>query len=86
MASQGIETVADLLLLAPRRYYHWGALTPMHMLHQGEDVTILAEVVSATLVANRSRGGVRLEVLITDGTQMMTAIFFAANEYKLTPL
>lgn len=85
LASQGIETVADLLLLAPRRYYHWGALTPMHMLHQGEDVTILAEVVSATLVANRSRGGVRLEVLITDGTQMMTAIFFAANEYKLTP-
>lgn len=85
LASQGIETVADLLVLAPRRYYHWGALTPMHMLHEGEDVTILAEVVSATLVANRSRGGVRLEVLITDGTQMMTATFFAANEYKLTP-
>ena len=46
----GINTVGDLLLEAPRRYYHWGALTPMHILRSGEDVTILAEVVSTRLI------------------------------------
>ena len=25
----GILTVGDLLLVAPRRYYHWGRLTPL---------------------------------------------------------
>lgn len=80
----GINTVGDLLLEAPRRYYHWGALTPMHILRSGEDVTILAEVVSTRLIPNRSRAGVRLEVLLTDGTSQMSATFFAANPYKLS--
>ncbi len=55
----GLYTVGDLLHHAPRRYYHWGTLTAMRSLHPGEDASILARVVSATLVANRSRGGVR---------------------------
>lgn len=81
----GLHTVGDLLHHAPRRYYHWGTLTAMRSLHPGEDVSILARVVSATLVANRSRGGVRLEVTLTDGYEQMTATFFGANQYKLIP-
>ena len=38
-----IVTVGDLLMVAPRRYYHWGRLTPLSSLREGEDVTILAE-------------------------------------------
>lgn len=85
LAKAGIETVEDLLFNAPRRYYHWGALTPMSLLHEGEDVTILAQVESAALVPNRSRPGVRLEVRLTDGSSRMSATFFASSEHKLAP-
>lgn len=81
----GLHTVGDLLHHAPRRYYHWGTLTAMRSLHPGEDVSILARVVSASLVANRNRGGVRLEVTLTDGFDQMTATFFGTNQYKLIP-
>ena len=80
----GLLTIGDLLYDAPRRYYHWGALTPMHVLRPGEDVTILAEVVSARLIPNRSRAGVRFEVRLTDGSSEMTATFFASSPYKLS--
>ena len=81
-----IVTVGDLLMVAPRRYYHWGRLTPLSSLREGEDVTILAEVVAAHLIANRSGAGVRLEVTLTDGVQYLSATFFAKNQFKLIPI
>ncbi|WP_022868009.1 ATP-dependent DNA helicase RecG [Schaalia vaccimaxillae] len=82
----GIVTVGDLLAVAPRRYYHWGALTALRSLRDGDDVTILAEVVETRLIANKSaRGGVRLEVTLTDGFDRISATFFAKNQYKLIP-
>ena len=82
----GILTVGDLLLVAPRRYYHWGRLTPLSSLREGEDATILAEVAGTHLVANRSGSGVRLEVSLTDGVQFLSATFFAKNQFKLAPI
>lgn len=82
----GIVTVSDLLMVGPRRYYHWGRLTPLSSLREGEDVTILAQIASAHLVANRSGSGVRLEVMLTDGVQFLSATFFAKNHYKLAPI
>ena len=82
----GVATVGDLLMVAPRRYYHWGRLTPLSSLREGEDATILAEVAGAHLVANRSGSGVRLEVTLTDGVQFLSATFFAKNQYKLAPI
>ena len=73
----GVVTVGDLLMVAPRRYYHWGRLTPL---------SSLAEVASAHLIANRSGSGVRLEVTLTDGLQFLSATFFAKNQYKLAPI
>ena len=81
-----IVTVGDLLMVAPRRYYHWGRLTPLSSLREGEDATILAEVVAAHLIANRSGAGVRLEVTLTDGVQYLSATFFAKNQFKLIPI
>ena len=81
-----IVTVGDLLMVAPRRYYHWGRLTPLSSLREGEDVTILAEVAGAHLVANRSGSGVRLEVSLTDGVQYLSATFFAKSQFKLAPI
>ena len=71
LAGAGVATVGDLLMVAPRRYYHWGRLTPLSSLREGEDATILAEVASAHLIANRSGSGVRLEVTLTDGIQFL---------------
>ncbi len=85
LAKAGIETLEDLLFNAPRRYYHWGALTPMSVLRKGEEVTILAQVESALLLPNRSKPGVRLEIRLTDGISRMNATFFASSEHKLSP-
>lgn len=85
LAAANIHTVGDLLYHAPRRYYHWGHLTAMRSLQYGQDVTLLARVVSASLLGNRQRGGVRLEVTLTDGADTMTATFFGKNQYSLVP-
>lgn len=85
LAAADIHTVGDLLYHAPRRYYHWGHLTAMRSLQYGQDVTLLARVVSASLLGNRQRGGVRLEVTLTDGADTMTATFFGKNQYSLIP-
>lgn len=80
----GIETVGDALRYAPRRYYHWGKLTGLAGLSEGEDVTVLAQVASANLIRNRSGNGVRLVVIITDGMSRLTCTFFAKKEYALS--
>lgn len=85
LTKAGIDTVEDLLFTPPRRYYHWGALTPMSLLRAGEEATILACVESTKLVTNRSRPGVRLEVRLSDGHSRMSATFFAKNEHILAP-
>lgn len=85
LANAHITTIEDLLHHAPRRYYHWGQLTPIRSLTHGQDVTVLAQVHHTTLVANRQGNGVRLEVDLTDGTDTLTATFFAKNHYTLTP-
>ena len=85
LAGAGVRTAGDLLGITPRRYYHWGALTPLHSLREAEDATILAQVASARIIANRSGAGVRMEVELTDGARSITATFFAKNQYKLEP-
>ena len=79
LAGAGVRTAGDLLGITPRRYYHWGALTPLHSLREGEDATILAQVASARIIANRSGAGVRMEVELTDGARSITATFFAVS-------
>ncbi len=80
----GITTVGDLLRHYPRRYYTRGELTPLAELREGDHVTVLARVESATLAPySRSRfpnGGRkttdRAEVSVTDGTAKLTLTFF----------
>lgn len=91
IASLGLETAADLLMFFPRRYGHWGKLTPLVAIHEGEDVTLLAQVESAQMMRNRN-GGVRLSVELTDGHKSINATFFArhpgalsVHERMLTP-
>ncbi|MCS4484515.1 ATP-dependent DNA helicase RecG [Gleimia sp. 6138-11-ORH1] len=83
LATLGLETAADLIHFYPRKYLHWGKLTPLHSLFPGEEATILASVKNAQIHANRN-GGVRLTVELTDGFYTLNATFFATHPAKLS--
>jgi ATP-dependent DNA helicase RecG len=78
----GLETVGDLLRHYPRRYERWGELTPLARLPQGEAITILAQVVSASSRRMRQRRGELLSVVVTDGTDTLDLTFFNAGRLK----
>ncbi len=90
----GIRTVGDLLRHYPRRYYTRGELTPLAELREGDHVTVLARVETATLAQySRSRfpnGGRkttdRAEVTVTDGTATLTLTFFGGAGHHVRVL
>ena len=73
----GMRVVEDLLRHYPRRYAEIGTPTDLSDLRVGQHVTILAEVVSAT-VAKFGSGGKRsrTEVIVTDGQGRLSLTFF----------
>ncbi|MDQ0648115.1 ATP-dependent DNA helicase RecG [Microbacterium natoriense] len=75
----GMETVGDLLSHYPRRYADPAELTPIRELPVGENVTIVAEVLSSSARAMRNRRGAMVEVIIGDGIGKMSLTFFAKS-------
>lgn len=73
----GVRTVGELLGHYPRRYAMRGELTPIASLPVGEQVTIVAEVRSATTRQMRARKGELLEVVISDGAGTVKLAFFS---------
>ena len=82
LAQLGLRTVGDLLRHYPRRYQRWGELTPLRELPMGEQVTILAEVVSASSRRMKSRRGELLQVVVSDGTDRLDLTFFNAGRLR----
>ena len=86
--NKGIETVAELLELLPRRYLPPNELTDLSRLRVGDNVLIVAEVDAATTRPMRNRRGKMLSVVLTDdaGGQLDVTFF---NSYghvgKLRP-
>jgi ATP-dependent DNA helicase RecG len=80
----GLSTVGDLLRHYPRRYAARGELTDLRTVREGEHVTVLAQVASATLRPMRARRGFMVEVVVTDGTPdragRLTLTFFGKQE------
>lgn len=72
----GLVTIEDLLRHYPRRYAERGELTDLASLHEGEQVTVMAEVVKVTIRPMRNRRGTILEAIISDGTSSMSLTFF----------
>src|SRR5690606_9369998 len=72
----GMTTVGELLTHYPRRYANRGELTPIIDLPIGETVTIVAEVMSASVREMKARRGAMLEVTIGDGAGRMSLTFF----------
>jgi ATP-dependent DNA helicase RecG len=83
----GIVTIDDLLRHYPRRYVVRGELTDIALLNAGDEVTILAEVLSASNRPMRGRKGGILEVIVTDGSAKLSLTFFnqAWREKELKP-
>jgi ATP-dependent DNA helicase RecG len=72
----GYLTVGDLLHHYPRRYLVRGELSNISELSEGDEVTILAEVFSATSRRLHARKGNILEVIVTDGSAKLSLTFF----------
>ncbi len=72
----GYITVGDLLHHYPRRYLVRGELSNISELNEGDEVTILAEVFSATNRRLHARKGNILEVIVTDGSAKLSLTFF----------
>lgn len=78
----GLRTVGDLLRHYPRRYETWGQLTPLRDLPLGQEVTVLAEIASATWRQMRGRQGDLLNVVVTDGADTLDLTFFHARRLR----
>jgi ATP-dependent DNA helicase RecG len=74
--SFGYTLVGHLLEHYPRRYAERGELTSIAGVPVGEMVTLVAEVVSVSTRGMRQRKGSVLEVVISDGTGLVTLTFF----------
>lgn len=72
----GYTTVGDLLRHYPRRYVVRGELTDISTLQEGDEVTILAEIYSATNRPLHGRKGSIFEVVVTDGSAKLSLTFF----------
>ena len=74
-ADLDLGTVHDLLRHYPRRYYERGELTPLRELRIGEQATVQARVVKVHTRQVRPKLH-KTDLVITDGTDQMTATFF----------
>jgi ATP-dependent DNA helicase RecG len=71
-----LHTVGDLLHHYPRRYAERGELTRLADLPLDEHVTVVAQVAKAEKKTYNRGRGVRLEVVVTDGSGALTLVFF----------
>jgi ATP-dependent DNA helicase RecG len=72
----GYTLVGDLLTHYPRRYATRGELTSISGIPLGEMATLVGEVVSVSKRTMKAKRGSVLEVVITDGTGLVTLTFF----------
>jgi ATP-dependent DNA helicase RecG len=72
-----LHTAGDLVYHFPRRYDERGEHTDLRTLQVGEQVTVLAQVRSATVRPMRARRGSMLEITLGDGSgATLTCTFF----------
>ncbi|WP_225846454.1 ATP-dependent DNA helicase RecG [Streptomyces sp. HPF1205] len=85
----GLHTTGDLLHHYPRRYAERGELTRLADLPVDEYVTVVAQIAKADKRTYGGGSGVRLEVVVTDGSGSLTLVFFSkaahAHAHRLIP-
>lgn len=92
LAKLGLETVGELVRYAPRRLAQRGELVALAQVEEGQNVTVVAKVLSARLRPMNARRGFLLTVVISDGTHELSLTFFgkssrplAYHEKRLSP-
>ncbi len=76
----GVRNVADLLLLAPRRYEDWTATTPIRSLEAGESACVQGEVVQLQRRRTSRRNLILVTARISDDTGELDVIWFVPNQ------
>lgn len=71
----GVYKIKDLLNFFPRRYDDFSKLKTINMLYQGDEVTIIAKVVSSTMYQS-GRGRKIIEVVVSDTTGSLRLLWF----------
>ncbi len=74
----GIETVEDLLYYLPRRYLDRSLIKRIVDCFSDESVTVAGNIVSVQLIRRKK---VLLQVDVSDGTDIISAVFFGAAGY-----
>ncbi|MFG1809815.1 ATP-dependent DNA helicase RecG [Streptomyces sp. NPDC049040] len=84
-----LHTTGDLLHHYPRRYAERGELTRLADLPVDEYVTVVAQISKADKRTYGGGSGVRLEVVVSDGSGSLTLVFFSraahAHAHRLIP-
>ncbi|MDO5025938.1 MAG: ATP-dependent DNA helicase RecG [Trueperella sp.] len=83
LAKLGLHTVEDLLLHLPFRLTRRGELMPIKAVHEGESVTVVAQVVDTNIRPMNQRRGFILNVEISDGVHELELTFFAKSARPL---
>jgi len=71
----GIETIEDLLYYMPRKYLDRSLIKRIVDCFSDEEVTVAGNIVSVNLIRRKK---VFLQVDVSDGTDMISAVFFGA--------
>jgi ATP-dependent DNA helicase RecG len=85
--SFGMHFVRDLLAHYPRRLVERGELTDLRSLHDGEEVTVVADVRSVQSIGPRGKATQgRLEVVVSDGKGRLQLVFFGPQSWRAKEL
>lgn len=71
----GVETVNDLLFLAPRRYINYSNILKTTELNINDDATVIGKIQLVELQKTRKRGDL-IKILLTDGTGSIVLKWF----------
>ena len=77
--SLGVENIKDMLYYFPRRYLDRTTLTPIKDLKKGDQVTLISKV--ETLGERRIRRGTMFQIIVSDGTGLLTLNWFNGVRY-----
>ena len=75
----GIQCIKDILYYFPRRYLDRTTLSPINELKKGDNVTLIAQI--ETFGAKRIRRGKMFQVIVSDGTGLLTLNWFNGVRY-----
>ena len=84
LGKMGIRTIGDMLWLMPRRYDDYRAMKPIHQLHDGDVVTILANLWDLKSKRLPGRGATMITGLLGDSTATIQVTWY--NPYVLKQL